>query len=82
MVRIGRHVSIAGGLELAYDRSVALGATAMQIFVTNPRGWAMGTLPKETEETFRMKGMETGIAAIAHMPYLPNIASCTRALCP
>ena len=75
MVLIGRHVSIAGGLDLAYDRSVELGATAMQIFVTNPRGWAMGAISKETEEAFRRKGRETGTVAIAHMPYLPNIAS-------
>ena len=75
MALVGRHVSIAGGLDLAYDRSVALDATAMQIFVTNPRGWAMSALSDEAVEAFRRKGRQTRIAAIAHMPYLPNIAS-------
>lgn len=75
MQYIGRHVSIAGSMDIAFDRAAALGCTAMQIFVTNPRGWAFANIEPEVAERFREKGLKTGIRAVAHMPYLPNIAS-------
>lgn len=73
---IGRHVSIAGGIESSFSRAEELGCTAMQIFVTNPRGWRLSAIPSASEEAFRKKA--TGIVSVAHMPYLPNIASPNR----
>ena len=78
MVLVGRHVSIAGSMDLAFDRARSLDATAMQIFVTNPRGWAMSPISRESEAAFRERGRSTGIVAVAHMPYLPNIASSNK----
>ncbi len=75
---IGRHVSIAGSMDLAFDRARALDCTAMQIFVTNPRGWRLSPMGRDSEEAFRKKRDATGIVSVAHMPYLPNIASSNR----
>src|SRR5271168_655865 len=75
MYSIGRHVSIAGSIDKAFDRTMELKATAMQIFVTNPRGWALSQIGKEAESEFVKKRKSTGIVSVAHMPYLPNIAS-------
>jgi len=75
MLALGRHVSIAGSIDMAFDRASALNCTAMQIFVTNPRGWSMSGIDRESEAAYRKKASLTGIKSIAHMPYLPNIAS-------
>lgn len=72
---IGRHVSIAGGIDKAFDRAELLGCTAMQIFVTNPRGWELSRMNSQEIAEFSRKSRDTGIMAVAHMPYLPNIAS-------
>lgn len=75
MVYLGRHVSIGGSMDLAFDRAASIGCTAMQIFVTNPRGWKLSPVGAGTVAAFRAKAASTGIKVIAHMPYLPNIAS-------
>ncbi len=78
MLRIGRHVSIAGGLSLSLDRASALGCTAMQIFVANARSWGNGSLSASAGEAaaFRKKRSVVDIRPVcAHMPYLPNLAS-------
>ncbi|MHB1830573.1 MAG: deoxyribonuclease IV [Candidatus Micrarchaeaceae archaeon] len=75
MLALGRHVSIAGSVDMAFGRAAAIGCTAMQIFVTNPRGWTLSQIDEQPVSAFREKARATGITAIAHMPYLPNIAS-------
>lgn len=76
MLRIGYHVSIAGSIDLAFDRAKEVGCTAMQVFLSNPRGWSVKTLEKEEIQAFRAKDRSFGIAPVfAHMTYLPNIAS-------
>jgi deoxyribonuclease-4 len=76
MLRIGYHVSITGSMDLAFDRAKEIGCTAMQIFLSNPRGWSIKELGEEEIKSFREKGRSFGIAPVfAHMTYLPNIAS-------
>ncbi|MGC8710492.1 MAG: deoxyribonuclease IV [Candidatus Micrarchaeia archaeon] len=76
MIRVGHHVSIAGRIDLSFDRTLAIGGNTMQIFVTNPRGWAMQELGPHDADFFREKGKERKVyPIIAHMPYLPNLAS-------
>lgn len=76
MRRIGLHVSIAGGVERAPDRAAALGCTAFQIFTRNPRGWAAQDLTDEACEAFRRRVADHDLRPpVAHMPYLPNLAS-------
>jgi deoxyribonuclease IV len=76
MLRIGYHVSIAGSMDLAFDRASMIGCTAMQVFLSNPRGWGAKTLTENEIEEFRAKGRKFGASQVfAHMAYLPNIAS-------
>ena len=38
-VTIGYHMSVAGKMELSFDRAEELSCSTMQIFLTNPRTW-------------------------------------------
>lgn len=76
MFRVGVHVSIAGSIDLAVDRALTLGCTSFQMFTRNPRGWRYSPLPGEDVRRFREKLSKVDIEpVVAHMPYLPNLAS-------
>ena len=73
---VGLHVSIAGSIDLAFDRAQELGATTFQIFTRNPNQWKFKPLEGETVSLFREKRKKAGFRRIVdHMPYLPNLAS-------
>ncbi len=81
MLRIGYHLSIAGSLDLAFDRATALDCTAMQIFVTNPQEWAIRKLSGNEQAEFISKYKNLDVKPVCvHMPYLPNLASSDRAI--
>ena len=76
---IGFHVSISGSIDLAVDRALEMGCTTFQIFTRNPRGWAFKTLEEEQVELFRQKRSKAGYErVVAHMPYLPNLATSVK----
>jgi deoxyribonuclease-4 len=76
MVLLGAHVSISGSLSMSVDRAKELGCTTFQIFTRNPRGWVAKKLDPEEAEEFIEKRRASGYeVVVAHMPYLPNIAS-------
>jgi apurinic endonuclease APN1 len=76
MMRIGGHVSAAGGLSQAIPRAVSIGANAIQIFGSSPRQWRTYAHAPEEVAAFR-KGMEEHDIAPAflHAPYLINLAA-------
>jgi deoxyribonuclease IV len=76
-VRVGFHVSIAGGISNSVNNAKKLGCTAFQIFSRNPRGWAAKPLLREEVDSFKNRLCESGIektAVVVHMPYLPNLS--------
>lgn len=76
MVRVGVHVSIAGGIEKAVDRASEKGCDVFQIFSRSPRGWRFNDLSSEDAERFASRLKKSGIGPVFdHMPYLPNLAS-------
>jgi deoxyribonuclease-4 len=76
MVRVGVHVSIAGGIDKAIDRAAEKGCDVFQIFSRNPRGWRFKDLSAKEVESFAAKLIKSSIGpAFDHMPYLPNLAS-------
>lgn len=76
MVRLGFHVSIAGGVDMAVDRAKSMGCNVFQIFSRNPRVWRSKPLSPEEAARFRRSLRESGLnLAVDHMPYLPNLAS-------
>jgi len=75
-MKLGCHVSIAGGVDRAVDRAALLGCNTFQIFTRSPRAWRARQLTPSEVNHFREKIDETGISPIfSHMPYLPNLAS-------
>jgi deoxyribonuclease-4 len=77
---VGLHVSVAGSLDLAFDRASDLGANTFQIFTRNPNQWKFKPLTDEGVAAFREKRRASGFRHVVdHMPYLPNLASPERA---
>lgn len=75
-VRVGVHVSIAGSLPMAVERATERGCDCFQIFTRNPRGWAAREIPDDEAAAFRAAVSSSRLGpVIAHMPYLPNLAS-------
>lgn len=75
-MRLGKHVSIAGGLDKAVIRANKINCNALQIFVKNPRGWKMRKLrkneAKKTQNNIKKMNMKP---LIVHSSYLINLAS-------
>jgi deoxyribonuclease IV len=79
-VRIGAHVSVAGGLGNAVGNARAAGCEAFQVFVSNPRGWAPPPADQAGDERFRAEMTEAGLGPLfVHAPYLVNFASASQA---
>ena len=72
MPLIGSHATVTGGLAaggLAYAAEV--GAEVIQVFVSNPRGWAAG--PGDAGQDARLR--ESGKPVFVHANYLVNLGS-------
>jgi deoxyribonuclease-4 len=75
-VRFGFHVSMAGGFSKVRERAQAVKCETMQMFSSNPRGWAVAELDPEDVARFRADMKDSGISPIfVHAPYLPNPAA-------
>jgi deoxyribonuclease-4 len=75
-LKVGAHVSTAGGLQTAFDRALNIGAECMQIFESAPQQWGTARLDDAQVQAFRERAAETGIAPIfIHGKYLMNLAS-------
>ncbi|GAA0931580.1 deoxyribonuclease IV [Nonomuraea longicatena] len=69
---IGGHVSVAGGLATGGLKFMAdIDAEMMQVFVTNPRAWALTA--GRPEEDARLA--ESGVECFIHIPYIVNFGS-------
>jgi deoxyribonuclease-4 len=76
---VGVHVPVAGGLShggLSYARDV--GAEAVQVFLSNPRGWARSTGDPLQDEEFRRGCADAKMPTFVHAPYLVNFGSPTE----
>jgi deoxyribonuclease-4 len=61
--------------SLAYAQEI--GAEAIQVFASNPRGWAMPEPNPEADKTFRDKAEALDIETYVHAPFLINLGSPT-----
>jgi deoxyribonuclease IV len=76
---IGGHVPVAGGLAASgISYAEEIGAEAVQVFVANPRGWAVTSGSPRQDELFRDACAERGLPAYVHAPYLINFGSHTE----
>jgi deoxyribonuclease-4 len=73
---IGAHVPVSGGLATGGLRyAAAVGADAIQVFVSNPRGWALAAGDQRQDAALREHVALTGLPVFVHAPYLLNVAS-------
>ncbi len=78
-MKVGAHVSTAGGLDKAIDRAQDMGAEAIQIFISSPRGWAFKPVPQAMASTFREKAANAGIGpTFFHGIYLVSLGAPTE----
>jgi deoxyribonuclease-4 len=76
MLRIGAHMSVAGGVANAVERAVLHGCEALQIFTKNASQWKGKPLDPADVRTFRRRIDETGILpVVSHASYLINLAT-------
>ena len=78
--RLGAHTPTSGGMakrSIAYAQEVK--AEAIQVFASNPRGWAMPDANVEADKLFRDKALELDIETYVHAPFLINLGSPTVA---
>jgi deoxyribonuclease-4 len=77
----GAHMSIAGGLHLAFRRGKQVGCRTIQIFLKSSTQWKARLLSEEDRSLFREAHQESGIEPVlAHDSYLINLASPDRSL--
>ena len=75
-MKIGGHVSAAGGFLTVFDRAVAIGANCLQMFVSSPRVWKVGTVDSKTAQRFQEKLKTLDLApSFVHIKYLVNLCS-------
>ena len=75
-MKIGAHVSTAGGPVTAFERAEAIGAEAAQIFLTPPQQWRSSKVEPEQAEVFRARAaVSTCSPVFVHGVYLINLAA-------
>jgi deoxyribonuclease IV len=75
-LRVGFHLSVAGGPEAFFRRLRARGATAAQFFLGSPRTWERRFWPGLDPEVFlAMKRQHGNPLLVVHIRYLANLAS-------
>ena len=75
-MRIGAHMSAAGGVTRAVERAVLHGCEALQIFSKNNARWQSKPLDPDDVRTFRAGVEANGLAPVAaHASYLINLAA-------
>jgi deoxyribonuclease-4 len=76
--RIGAHVPTTGGLARASLPYIdATGADVIQLYVSNPRGWALSTGDPAQDEAFRAGCVERDVMTFIHASLLVNLGSPT-----
>lgn len=80
-MRLGAHVSIAGGFDLAVERGLALRCEAIQIFNKNNNQWRAFPLQDDVLKRYHHDLKTTDIhPVVSHASYLINLATHDDAL--
>jgi deoxyribonuclease-4 len=74
-MKIGAHLSIAGGYHKALERIDDIGGNCLQIFSASPRGWNRATITEEAKQLFLETKKKLEIDEVFfHASYLVNLA--------
>jgi deoxyribonuclease-4 len=75
-MRIGAHMSVAGGVSRAVERALVHGCESLQIFAKNASQWRGKPLDPSEIRLFRRRVEETGLTpVVSHASYLINLAT-------
>ncbi len=75
-MRIGAHISIAGGAGKTVERAETAGCEAIQIFSGNPRGWKVRKIgSKDAAELKKLCRRRHIQPIVIHSPYLINLSA-------
>lgn len=76
MVKLGAHMSIAGGYYKAIDAAAELQMDVVQLFTKNNNQWAAKPITDQEVEVFSSHLKSTGVSnPLSHASYLINLAS-------
>lgn len=80
-MRIGAHVSSAGGVSQSCERAQSIGADTLQIFTTSPRQWRARPILKAEVAAMRRQRRQMKLRPlVVHANYLINVASADRGI--
>jgi len=75
-MRLGAHVSTAGGVDKAPGNAETIGAESMQVFTRNQNRWVSKPIAAESAARYREELQRSGVSPVlAHDSYLVNLAS-------
>ena len=77
-LKLGAHMSVAGGTYKALQRGKEIGCTVVQVFTKNANQWAAKPISDEDAALFKSTCEETGylpVDLVAHNSYLINLAT-------
>ena len=75
-LKLGAHMSVAGGVSCALERAASVGSNAVQVFTKNNRQWQGPPVDAADVEQWREQMPSQDIAvAVSHASYLINLAS-------
>ncbi len=75
-MKLGRHLSISGGIDKAIDEAVRINTNSVQIFTKSPRSWKKKTIDKKEINKTKEKIDKYDIKKlVVHSSYLVNLAS-------
>ncbi len=75
-MKIGAHVSTAGGISKDVARAVEIGCETIQIFCSSPQGWAFKPVPQAEVEAFRREMADADMGPVfLHAIYLINLGT-------
>jgi len=78
---LGSHMSVSGGLSLAFQRAQSIGINTMQVFTKNQNRWEQKPAPPEEIERWYQAQAATGIGpVVSHAAYLLNLGTPDDAL--
>jgi len=72
---VGAHVPVAGGLAAGLRYAAGVGAEAVQVFVSNPRSWALPGPDLGRDRAAAGQLAAAGLPLYVHSPYLVNVGS-------
>ncbi len=80
-MKLGAHMSIAGGFEKAIERGLGVGCQTIQIFSKSNNQWDAPPITEEQAERFKRAARESGIGPVfVHTAYLINVGSPEKAI--